>query len=206
MQDAPKIYLITPEHCELSFYASDLAEILDEKEIACLRLGLKSSSEEDIKRHVDCLRDAAHARDVPVLIDTHYLLVEQLGLDGVHLAKPASDLRKVREVIGKDAILGNHCGTSRHEGLTAGEIGVDYVCFGPVEADNLTPEFAEKDLFEWWSEMVEVPIVAEGNISDAHIIALRDVVDFFCFGQEIWATQDKPKTNMDRIFNLIEAL
>ena len=205
MQDAPKIYLITPNQCELSFYTERLAQILDAKEIACLRLGLQGGSEDDIKRHLDCLREVAHARDVPVLVDTHYTLVEPMGIDGVHVTKPAKELRKIRKEIGKDAILGCHTGTSRHDGLTAGEIGVDYVSFGPVKADALNPEAAEHELFEWWTEMVEVPVVAEGNIGDNEIKMLRDVVDFFALGQEIWAMSEQPVEMLDRVFSLLEA-
>ena len=38
-----------------------------------------------------------------------------------------------------DAIVGAFCGTSRHDGMTAGEMGADYVSFGPVAAVSLPP-------------------------------------------------------------------
>jgi len=205
MQDAPKIYLITPQTCELSFYGGALAKILDAKEIACLRLGLQSGDENTIKRHLDNLRDEAHKRDVPVLIDTHYTLVDQMGIDGVHVTRPVGELRKIRDEIGKDAVLGCHCRNSRHDGMTAGEIGADYVAFGPVSADALNPEMAEFSVFEWWSEMVEIPVVAEGNITEEDVSNLRHVVDFFALGEEIWSQGDDANAAIECIFNRLEA-
>ena len=76
----------------------------------------------------------AHARDVPLVVADHYRLVARLGLDGVHLSDGARQVRAVRKALGQDAIVGAFAHASRHEGLTAGEIGADYVSFGPVGA------------------------------------------------------------------------
>src|SRR4028118_212806 len=64
----------------------------------------------------------------------HALLVSRLGLDGVPLLDAARSVRKVRKDLGDDAIVGAFCHASRHDGMTAGELGADYVSFGPVGA------------------------------------------------------------------------
>ena len=38
--------------------------------------------------------------------------------------------------------------------------------------------------------MIEVPVVAEGGLSDHHIAALAPVTDFFALGPEVWRTDD----------------
>ena len=191
-EDLPQIYLVTPSVIDLDFYPDQLARVLDSVEIACLRLGLASSDEDHISRAADALRDIAHARDIMLVIERHALLVERLGLDGVHLMDGGRNLRQLRKDLGEDAILGAYCNTSRHDGLTAGEAGADYVSFGPVAASALGDGVqVDPELLSWWSEMIEVPVVAEGGLNADSIRSLSNKVDFFAIGSEIW-TQDDP--------------
>lgn len=188
--DRPQLYLITPPEFDLDLFPDRLAAVLDATEIACLRLSLATRDEDRILRAGDALREVAHARDVAIVIDRHVLMVERLGLDGVHLADGARSIRKVRKDL-PDAIIGAFCGNSRHDGMTAGELGADYVAFGPVGATALGDgSRADHDLFAWWSEMIEVPVVAEGALTRDLVEALAPVTDFFALGEEIWTTDD----------------
>ncbi len=38
--------------------------------------------------------------------------------------------------------------------------------------------------------MIEVPVVAEGGLDEATLVALAPVTDFFAIGEEIWSTPD----------------
>lgn len=190
-QDRPQLYLITPPAFEAEVFAPVLARVCDGVEIACLRLAMAGGDEDLISRAADQLREVAHARDIPLVIERHTLLAEKLGLDGVHLPEGARDLRKLRKTLGDDAIIGAGCGTSRHDGMGAGEAGADYVSFGPVGDSALgTGLRAERELFAWWTEMIEVPVVAEGALTPALIADLAPVTDFFAIGPEIWGNED----------------
>ena len=71
--------------------------------------------------------------------------------------------------------------------MNAGEMGADYVAFGPAGTTALgTGDRAGRDLFAWWSEMIEVPVVAEGALTPDLIAQLGPVTDFFGIGEEIW--------------------
>ena len=190
-EDRPQIYLLTPPDLELSSFPERLARILDDHEVACLRLALASRDEDAITRAADAVREVAHARDVALVIEAHVGLVEKLGLDGVHLTDGARSVRQVRKTLGGDAIVGTFAGASKHDGMTAAEAGADYVAFGPVGASSLGDgTIAEPDLFAWWSEMIEVPVVAEGNLDEALIATLAPITDFFAIGDEIWRHDD----------------
>jgi len=142
-------------------------------------------------RAADAAREAAHARDVAVVIDNHLILAERLGLDGVHLTDGARSVRKARKDLGADAIVGAFCGTSRHEGMSAGEAGADYVALGPIGATTLGDgSSAEFDLFQWWSDVIEVPVIAEGALTAELVARFGPVTDFFAIGEEIWAADD----------------
>ena len=191
MSDQPQLYLITPASFDPEAFAPTLAGILDALPIACLRLALADRDEDRLSRAADTLREIAHARDVALVIDRHVALVERLGLDGVHLPEGARDLRKLRKTLGEDAILGAHGGTLRHDGISLAEAGADYVSFGPVGETALgTGARAPLDLFAWWSEMIEVPVVAEGALTPDLVETLAPITDFLAFGDELWHTPD----------------
>lgn len=201
-EDHPQIYLITPPAFELEPFAVQLANVLDAHEVACVRLALASSDEDTVARTADTLREVTHACDIALVISEHLMLVQRLGLDGLHL-NDARNVRAARKELGPDAIVGAFCGTSRHDGMNAGEAGTDYVCFGPLQAGSLGDgSFAEPELFQWWSEMIEVPVVAEGGLTEDLARQLAPYTDFFGIGDEIW-TADSPA---DRLGVLLSAM
>ncbi|MEO0654971.1 MAG: thiamine phosphate synthase [Pseudomonadota bacterium] len=189
--DAPQIYLITPPEFELSSFPARLDDVLDAHPVACVRLSTTSQDEDWIARAADAVREVCHRADVACVIDRHVGLVTRLGLDGVHLTDGARSVRKVRKALGADAIVGAFCGASRHDGMNAGEAGADYVSFGPVSASALGDgSVAPPDLFAWWSEMIEVPVVAEGAVTDDAVRELTPFTDFLAIGSEIWREKD----------------
>ncbi len=191
MQDRPQITLITPPVLDLDIFPSVLARVMDGVEIACLRLSLAGKDADDIGRAADAARVVAHARDVAIVIENHALFVERHGLDGIHLTDGSRAIRALRKDLGADAIVGSFCGISRHEGMSAGEAGADYVAFGPIgEAGLGLGTQAPRDLFEWWSEMIEVPVIAEGALTRSLAESFAPVTDFFALGPEIWGAED----------------
>lgn len=190
-EDRPQITLITPPSFDPDSFADRIGRVLDGVEIACLRLSLGTRDEDTLMRAADAAREAGHARDVAVVIDNHLILAERLGLDGVHLTNGSRNVRKARTDLGADAIVGAFCGTSKHDGMTAGEAGADYVAFGPVGETRLGDgSRAEFDLFEWWSEVIEVPVIAEGALTAELVTRFGPVTDFFAVGEEIWGAED----------------
>jgi thiamine-phosphate pyrophosphorylase len=189
--DRPQIYLVTPPDFALETFPDRLAAVLDGTEVACLRLALATRDEDRVARAADALREVAHARDVAIVIETHLRLVDRHGLDGVHLTDGARSIREARKDLGADAIIGSFCRTSRHEGMSAGEAGADYVAFGPLGQSPLGDgRVVEFDLFEFWSEAIEIPVVAEGALTQALIARFGPVTDFFAIGEEIWSQND----------------
>lgn len=189
-QDRPQIYLVTPPEFDLSTFPAQLETVLNGAEIACLRLSLSTHDEDKLTRAADAIREIAHKADVALVIDTHVVLAKRLGLDGVHLLDGARTVRFARKELGADAIVGAYCAQSSHEGMSAGEAGADYISFGPVSGSLGDGELADHELFDWWSKMIEVPVVAEGGISAAEAKLLAPVTDFFAVGEEIWNTED----------------
>ena len=184
--EQPQLYLLTPPVFDLSTFPDQLAAVLDSQDIACVRLALATYDEDRIARAADACRAVTHARDVAIVVADHSALAERLGLDGVHLSSAKKSVRDARKALGPDAIVGSYCAASRHDGLSAGEAGADYVAFGPIAGTDA----AETELFQWWSDVVEIPVVAEGGLTLPAIELLAPVTDFFGIGEEIWTTDD----------------
>ncbi len=201
-QDRPQIYLVTPPEFDLSSFPARLETVLQGAEIACLRLSLATHDEDRLTRAADAIREVAHRADVALVIDTHVVLAKRLGLDGVHLLDGSRTVRHARKELGPDAIVGAYCSQSSHDGMSAGEAGADYVSFGPVSGSLGDGELADHELFEWWSQMIEVPVVAEGRVTMEEVKTLSPVTDFFAIGEEIWATDDPLKA----LNSLMEAM
>ena len=188
--NTPQLYLITPVGAAASTVGPLLADIMDRFPVACLRIP-GAGTEDELGRIADLAREIAHARDVAVVIDDHVQLALRHGLDGVHLTDGARSVRYARKELGTDAIVGAFCGASRHDGMNAAEAGADYVSFGPCGASALGHSaLAELDLFQWWSEVIEVPVVAEGALTPALIGQLAPITDFIALGPEIWSEAD----------------
>ncbi len=193
MADRARLYLVTPPILSLDAFGDVLAGILDAVDIACVRLALATSSEETLTRAADALRAVCHGRDVPLVAAEHFKLAARLGLDGVHLGDGPRRVRAAREALGANAIVGAHVGASRHDGMTAAEIGADYVSFGPLVDRGLGDgPAAPFELFEWWSEMIETPVVAEGGLSPDRAATIASVADFLALGDEVWSHPEGP--------------
>lgn len=206
VDDIPaQLYLITPTSFELLAFSNSLSEVLDGVSIAAVRLRLASENVDDISKAADTLREVCHARDVPIVIEKHVNLVQPLGLDGVHLVDSSRSVRDARKDLDAEAIIGTYCGASKHAGMTAAEIGADYVAFGPTAETPLgTGKPVDFDLFAWWSQMVEVPVVAEGALTLERAKELAQIVDFIALGDEVWSS-DSPLAEAKAYFDCLSA-
>ncbi len=190
-KEQAQLYLITPPAFELASFAETFQRVLDVAPVACARLAMATKDEDRIARAGDALREICHARDIPLVIESHLIMVERLGLDGVHLTDGARSVRYARGELSDEAIIGSYCGTSRHDGLNAGEASADYISFGPCGQSALGDgSTAPQDLFQWWSDVVEVPVVAEGALTVDLVKTLSPFTDFFAIGEEIWNADD----------------
>lgn len=198
--ETPQLYLIAPAGAQAAALGPLLTEALDRVPVACLRLQ-GAGDEVTLGNLADLAREICHARDIPVVMEDHVELVRRHGLDGVHLTDNRQNIRSLRKLLGPDAIIGAFCGASRHDGMTAGEAGADYISFGPVGETSLgAGPRAEEDLFAWWSEMIEIPVVAEGALDADLITRLLPITDFIALGPEIWGKTD-PAAELARLWS-----
>jgi thiamine-phosphate pyrophosphorylase len=202
--DKYKLYIVSPAELEIERFSEDLKLILDTVEISCFRLALSTLDENIISKVADVTRHVCHSRDVAIIIEDHFLFVKKHGLDGVHLSDGPRNVRKARKDLGKELIVGAFCGNSKHNGITAGEAGADYVSFGPLSKTILKDgTIANPDLFAWWSTMIEIPVIAEGGLNEKVINDIKNMTDFLAFGDELWREND-PLNMLNQLIDFLK--
>lgn len=127
------------------------------------------------------LTAAAQALSIAVIIENDVQACRRLQADGVEVEGLAA-FKAAREQLGSQAMIGGRAGNSRHEAMSLGEAGADYVAMDGA-------------LIEWWAAMFEpacvcatpltletaAPVIAAG----ADFIRPADMADAAGFSQLI---------------------
>ncbi len=166
-----------------------LAQALMRCDIACVLLGHSESPLDEAR--TDRLIDLVQGAGAACLVEGDAKLAERLGADGVHLPADPEAYRKARALLGSEASIGVDCGLSRHQAMLLGELGADYVGFGPASPDDIEAIDRCAELIAWWAEIFVVPCVAF-NI-DGTGAALRlatEGADFVAPSRAIWQKDD----------------
>ncbi|WP_188260069.1 thiamine phosphate synthase [Azospirillum tabaci] len=194
-ETACRLYLVTPPVLEPAAFAPKLTEALDAGGVACVQLRLKGCSDDAVRRACDALRPIAQDRGVAFILNDHPELARETGCDGVHVGQQDTPYAQARRIVGNDAIVGVTCHDSRHLAMEAGEAGADYVAFGaffPTTTKDAAFK-AEPELLQWWSELMEVPCVAIGGITQENCAPLvRAGADFLAVVGAVWNHPDGP--------------
>ncbi|MGO8920722.1 MAG: thiamine phosphate synthase [Stellaceae bacterium] len=190
-----RLYLITPPALAPAAFADALAEALDAGDVACVQLRLKSADDDAIRRAADVLRPVAQRRGVAFLMNDRPDLALAADCDGVHVGQQDASYAEARRLLGPERIVGVTCHQSRHLALEAAEAGADYVAFGAFfpSATKEATERADPELLRWWSEIMTVPAVAIGGITQANCAPLVAAgVDFLAVIAAVWSYPEGP--------------
>jgi thiamine-phosphate pyrophosphorylase len=189
-----QIYLAAPADVD----ARVLANLLARDTVAALLLYGRAESLEDVAREVVAI---AHAARVPVLIANAPELARRAGADGVHIPANEERYAACRQMLGADAMIGAGCGTSRHDALVLGEMGADYLAFGPEPGEDAAEDVTA--LVAWWQEVCEPPVVGWHSGGWDAAAALIDAgADFIGVSTLIWDADD-PATALDKLNGMI---
>ena len=114
------------------------------------------------------------------------------GADGAHL----SGLEAFEEALPSlkpDRIAGIGGLTTRHDSMTAGELGADYVLFGEPDDNGQRPSVqAICDRLQWWDEVFELPSVGfAGTLEEVGAFTAAGA-DFILVGDFIWSASEGP--------------
>ncbi len=187
-----RLYLLTPPTLPPRF-AETLAATLDAGDVAALQLRLTDADDDMIRRAIDLVRPIAQARGVALILNNRPDLAVESGCDGAHVGAGDAPPDDARRLLGPKLQLGVSCYDSRDLALRAGEANADYVSFGAFfPSTTKTAESApEMELLSWWSEIMELPVVAVGGITPQNCAPLVQAgANFLAACGAVWSADD----------------
>lgn len=189
---APRLYLATPVIDDPAAVAALLPKILQSADIAAVLLRLAPADDRTLIKRAKVIAPVAQEAGAAVLIEGHDAIVARAGADGAHFADVASALAAL-PALKPDRIVGVAGLATRHDAMTVGEAGVDYLMFGEPDAQNHRPsQDAIVERLEWWSEVFELPCVAyAANLDEVRAFTAAGA-DFILVGDMIWSDSRGP--------------
>jgi len=180
---ACRLYLVVPSPS--ATIEGSLSQVLAATEIACV-LHVEGKTKRDEAWDVH-LRELAHQHEAAFLVEADAEHAKRVGADGVHIPADVPLYRRTRDQLGERAIVGVGCRRSRHDAMVLGELGADYIAFGPDDAPGGHETEDRAALIAWWAETVEVPCVAWGveTLAEAERLA-RLGADFVALSPSVW--------------------
>lgn len=125
------------------------------------------------------------------------------GFDGIHLGADADEatLRRTRQKLGKQVLVGAVSGPTRDEAMQRGETGIDYLAFAPQSSEDLP----DPELVSWWCDLFVVPCVVMGRLTLQNAAPfIRAGADFLMLPAEIWQNPEAPGAIVNKFNQLID--
>jgi thiamine-phosphate pyrophosphorylase len=183
----PRLYLATPIVDDPSTLIASLPGLLAGADIAAVLLRLKSTDPRGTISRIKGLAPAVQNGGAALLIDGNAELVARAGADGAHLTGIEA-MHEALPTLKPDRIAGVGGLITRHDSMSAGEAGADYVLFGEPDRRGARPSAeAIAERLEWWAELFEPPCVGFAATFDEAREFAGAGADFVLVGDLIWA-------------------
>ena len=182
----PRLYLATPVVDDPKPLIASLPGLLSAVDVAAVLLRLKMADQRGMISAVKALAPSVQDAGAALLLDGHVELVARSGADGAHLTGLAS-LEEALPSLKPDRIAGVGGLATRHDSMTAGELGADYVLFGEPDAKGQRPSMeAIAERLQWWAELFEPPCAGfAASREEAYVFAAAGA-DFVLVGDFVW--------------------
>jgi len=197
-EPAARLYLVSPPIRDAEAFAPRIAAACAAGDVAAVLLRLEPADARALVNRIKALAPAAQAQGAAALVEAPGAedvvgAAVRGGADGVHAGGDAAALPALRERLKEGRILGAGGLRSKHDSMTAGEAGVDYVLFGEPRPDgSLAPLDAVADRAAWWAEIFETPCVAFAPSLEAAGRLAATGAEFVALGDAVWAHPDGP--------------
>lgn len=185
----PQLYLITPPDAEPERFPATLMAVLNAAEFSALLVARGAMDDAAYAKLAAAAINVGQGAGCAVLIENDAALARRLGADGVHVTTGAAALKAAIAALKPAMIVGAGNLHSRHDAMTAGELEIDYVFFGPIDGQ---PDAAAAELAEWWAQTFEIPAVLSQPDAAAETVDARGA-EFLALSQSLWSTAEPAK-------------
>ena len=193
---AAQIFLVTPLTAEPAAFPAILAEVLAAADVAALLVRRAGRADADYRALVEAVLPVAQDAGCAVLVEDDAGLARALGADGVHVTGNFRAIRDAVAAVKPDLIVGAGPVRTRHEAMTIGELGVDYLFFGDLSQPADT---AAREMGAWWAETFEVPSVLSGSPGED-----AAGCEFLALSESFWSGAEPPAALAARAASALE--
>lgn len=108
------------------------------------------------------------------IINDDALLARKVGADGVHVGKDDDGIKRARDILGSEAIIGASCYDSLELALKAQNEGASYVAFGAVFPSPTKPNATccSLEIITQAKGILGIPVCAIGGINASNIASV----------------------------------
>ena len=159
-----QIYLISPPKIILPEFVISLKNALSSNLVPVFQLRLKEYSQIDVAKIAKQIQKVCKDYNCQLILNDYPNIALDLELDGVHLGEHDAKIAEVRKQVPDHFTIGASCYNSKHRAMQAGEDGANYLAFGaffPTTTKQIK-YYAEVELLQWATELLNLPIVAIG--------------------------------------------
>lgn len=195
-----QIFLIASAAADAATCLTQLDEALAAAPVAALLLARGTRGEGSYKALVKAVAPRAQAAGVAVLIEGEPGLVRTLGVDGLHVEGGVGEVKAATAALKPDFIVGAGKIASRHDAMSKGELGPDYVFFGPLSGTR-DPE--QREIARWWAEIMEVPSVLSDPAATAET-ATAEGAEFIGLGDSLWTAPEGVTARLEAIARALQ--
>lgn len=191
-----QLFLVTPKAAEPHSFANVLAGVVADAEVAALLVARHQQDADAYRALVEAVLPVAQSAGCAVLVEDDAALARQAGADGVHVTGGLKAAREAVSVAKPGLIVGAGPVHGRHEAMTIGELDIDYLFFGDLDAPA-SPD--ARELAAWWAETFEVPAVLSGEIGGDAAGS-----EFLALGENLWSGAEPPEVLIAKAVKSLE--
>ncbi len=151
----------------------EILPLLFENGVTLFQLREKHLAREAFLQEAWEIKEICHRYNIPLIINDAVDIAREVGADGVHIGLSDMNIKKARNLLGEEAIIG----ASAHniaEALAAEEAGADYIGCGAVFSTSTKADTTSLPLCELTAicRAVHIPAVAIGGITAENLLQL----------------------------------
>ena len=164
------LYAVTDRHWLNGRTLYDVVGESIEGGVTWVQLREKDMDEEEFLKEAIEIKKLCDRYGVPYVINDNVEIAKKSDADGVHVGQCDMDVKRAREILGEDKIIGVSVGSVK-EALIAEENGADYLGVGAVFPTNSKADANDVsiDTLREICDSVNIPVVAIGGITKENI-------------------------------------
>lgn len=172
-----QLYLVTDRNCLQQQTLEQAVEQAILGGVTLVQLREKAIASKEFYERALRIKAICHHYNVPLLINDRVDIALAVEADGVHIGQSDLPCRVIRQILGKDKIIGVSARTAK-QAIQAQADGADYLGVGAMFATS-TKQDAKTVSVETLNDIrqsVSIPIVAIGGINHTTLPALQQAL------------------------------